>query len=185
MNYSFICKISRCYRTASHWTLVLLPLCCFPHNYLEIPLLLFFFLLLLLLLLLVLPGWGEWKGRDFTVDAVTVALEEGAQVWEGAFFQVDTVRPVPCHYLPVERREGVNSSETKKSKNIIRCKQNFPVPAIHLKSYLEYCLNPNMDSNWSRLGMFFISCHFITSYLRAPFLKFLSFKKKSCMSPLK
>lgn len=33
-----------------------------------------------------LPGGGEWERWNFTVDAVTVALKEGAQVGEGAFF---------------------------------------------------------------------------------------------------
>lgn len=54
-----------------------------------------------------LPGRGEREGGHLAVDAVTVALEEGAQVGEGAFLQVDAVGPVPRHHLSAERRANV------------------------------------------------------------------------------
>lgn len=56
-----------------------------------------------------LPGRGEREGRHFTVDAVTVALEEGAQVGEGTFFQVNAVGPVPSHHLPTEQKGEILS----------------------------------------------------------------------------
>lgn len=56
-----------------------------------------------------LPGRGEGKRRDFAVDAVAVALEEGAQVGEGAFLEVHAVGPVPSHHLPADHTGSIRT----------------------------------------------------------------------------
>lgn len=64
------------------------------------------------------PGRGEGQRRNVAVDAVAVALQEGAQVGEGAFLQVDAVRPVPGHHLPAETRRGSSRSAEASSVSI-------------------------------------------------------------------
>lgn len=49
-----------------------------------------------------LPGRRERQWWDLTVNTIAVALEERAQVREGAFLKVDAVGSVPCHHLPAE-----------------------------------------------------------------------------------
>lgn len=63
---------------------------------------------------LAVPLRWEWGWGHITVDPITVALQEVAEVCEGALLQIDTERSVPSYQLPksmISNRSKHNESQ--------------------------------------------------------------------------